>query len=124
MGAAAYFSRELPGKSLVVLEGRDNIGGTWDLSRYPGIRSDADLHTFGGLVLCGRSRSRQPIPSRDRPRRRRFARDGSSRRPGITGTTRVTRRMSRTCSTSCRVRGCRRSGCTIWPTLALAAGWR
>ena len=30
-----------------MLEGRDNIGGTWDLFRYPGIRSDSDLHTFG-----------------------------------------------------------------------------
>ncbi|MEV6387440.1 flavin-containing monooxygenase [Nocardia xishanensis] len=47
IGAATYISRELPGKSLAVLEGRDNIGGTWDLFRYPGIRSDSDLHTFG-----------------------------------------------------------------------------
>ncbi|MDP7704873.1 NAD(P)/FAD-dependent oxidoreductase [Mycobacterium sp. TY815] len=47
IGAATYFSRELPHKSLMVLEGRDNIGGTWDLFRYPGIRSDSDLHTFG-----------------------------------------------------------------------------
>lgn len=47
IGAAAYFSRELPGKSLIVLEGREDIGGTWDLFRYPGIRSDSDLHTFG-----------------------------------------------------------------------------
>jgi cation diffusion facilitator CzcD-associated flavoprotein CzcO len=47
LGAATYFTRELPDKSLVVLEGRDNIGGTWDLFRYPGIRSDSDLHTFG-----------------------------------------------------------------------------
>ncbi|ROQ35806.1 cation diffusion facilitator CzcD-associated flavoprotein CzcO [Streptomyces sp. PanSC19] len=47
IGAAAYFSRELIDKSLVVLEARDNIGGTWDLFRYPGIRSDSDLHTFG-----------------------------------------------------------------------------
>ncbi|MEU7005194.1 NAD(P)/FAD-dependent oxidoreductase [Streptomyces sp. NPDC046332] len=47
IGAATYFSRELPGKSLVVLEARDDIGGTWDLFRYPGIRSDSDLHTFG-----------------------------------------------------------------------------
>ena len=47
IGAATYFSRELPDKSLVVLEGRDNLGGTWDLFRYPGIRSDSDLHTFG-----------------------------------------------------------------------------
>ncbi|WP_026448944.1 flavin-containing monooxygenase [Actinopolyspora mortivallis] len=47
IGAATYFSRELPDKSLIVLEARDNIGGTWDLFRYPGIRSDSDLHTFG-----------------------------------------------------------------------------
>ncbi|MBT2263429.1 flavin-containing monooxygenase [Rhodococcus erythropolis] len=47
LGAATYFSRELPHKSLVVLEARGNIGGTWDLFRYPGIRSDSDLHTFG-----------------------------------------------------------------------------
>jgi monooxygenase len=47
IGAATYVSRELPGKSLVVLESRDAIGGTWDLFRYPGIRSDSDLHTFG-----------------------------------------------------------------------------
>jgi monooxygenase len=47
IGAATYFRRELPGKSLIVLERRDNIGGTWDLFRYPGIRSDSDLHTFG-----------------------------------------------------------------------------
>lgn len=47
IGAAVYFSRDLPGKRLAVLEERDNIGGTWDLFRYPGIRSDSDLHTFG-----------------------------------------------------------------------------
>lgn len=47
IGAASYIRRELPGKSVCVLEGRDSIGGTWDLFRYPGIRSDSDLHTFG-----------------------------------------------------------------------------
>ncbi|MFG3044874.1 flavin-containing monooxygenase [Streptomyces sp. NPDC048241] len=47
IGAAANFGRELPHKSLAVLEARDDIGGTWDLFRYPGIRSDSDLHTFG-----------------------------------------------------------------------------
>ena len=47
IGAATYVTRELPGKSIAVLEGRDDIGGTWDLFRYPGIRSDSDLHTFG-----------------------------------------------------------------------------
>lgn len=38
---------QLPGAKFTVLEARDNIGGTWDLFRYPGIRSDSDLHTFG-----------------------------------------------------------------------------
>lgn len=38
---------ELPTTSYTVLEGRTAIGGTWDLFRYPGIRSDSDLHTFG-----------------------------------------------------------------------------
>ena len=37
----------MPGKSYAVLEARDEIGGTWSLFRYPGIRSDSDLHTFG-----------------------------------------------------------------------------
>lgn len=47
IGAARYISTELPTKSFTVLEGRQNLGGTWDLFRYPGIRSDSDLHTFG-----------------------------------------------------------------------------
>lgn len=47
IGAAVHFDKELPGKSLTVLEARDSLGGTWDLFRYPGIRSDSDLHTFG-----------------------------------------------------------------------------
>src|SRR5689334_21204031 len=47
LGAAYYLQRELPGKSYAILEARGAIGGTWDLFRYPGIRSDSDLHTFG-----------------------------------------------------------------------------
>jgi len=47
IGAAAHLQDEQPGKSYAVLEARDAIGGTWDLFRYPGIRSDSDLHTFG-----------------------------------------------------------------------------
>jgi cation diffusion facilitator CzcD-associated flavoprotein CzcO len=46
IGAAAHLTREQPGKSYLILEGRAAIGGTWDLFRYPGIRSDSDLHTF------------------------------------------------------------------------------
>jgi monooxygenase len=47
IAAAYYLQRELPEKSFVVVDGRDAVGGTWDLFRYPGIRSDSDLHTFG-----------------------------------------------------------------------------
>jgi len=47
IGAAAHLRRGLPGKSFVILEGRDAIGGTWDLFRYPGIRSDSDMYTLG-----------------------------------------------------------------------------
>ena len=36
-----------PGKTYAILEGRDAIGGTWDLFRYPGVRSDSDMYTLG-----------------------------------------------------------------------------
>jgi cation diffusion facilitator CzcD-associated flavoprotein CzcO len=47
IGAACHLQRECPNKSFVILEGRDAMGGTWDLFRYPGIRSDSDMHTLG-----------------------------------------------------------------------------
>ena len=47
IGAAYYLQQRHPGRSYAILEARDTIGGTWDLFRYPGIRSDSDLHTFG-----------------------------------------------------------------------------
>ena len=47
IAAAHYLQRECPGRSFVILEGRDAIGGTWDLFRYPGIRSDSDMFTLG-----------------------------------------------------------------------------
>ncbi|QDQ96060.1 flavin-containing monooxygenase [Tomitella fengzijianii] len=47
IGAAYYLQREHPQRSYAVLEARGGTGGTWDLFRYPGIRSDSDLHTFG-----------------------------------------------------------------------------
>jgi cation diffusion facilitator CzcD-associated flavoprotein CzcO len=47
LGAACHLQRECPGKSYVILEARDAIGGTWNLFRYPGIRSDSDLYTYG-----------------------------------------------------------------------------
>ncbi|SEK58021.1 flavin-containing monooxygenase [Streptacidiphilus jiangxiensis] len=47
IGAGYYLQREHPGRSFAILEAREASGGTWDLFRYPGIRSDSDLHTFG-----------------------------------------------------------------------------
>lgn len=47
LGAACHLQRECPQKSFLLLEARDAIGGTWDLFRYPGIRSDSDLYTYG-----------------------------------------------------------------------------
>ena len=47
IGAGFHLRRKCPGKSFVILEGRDCIGGTWDLFRYPGIRSDSDMFTLG-----------------------------------------------------------------------------
>jgi monooxygenase len=47
IGAGRYLRTELPGRSFAILEARAASGGTWDLFRYPGIRSDSDLHTFG-----------------------------------------------------------------------------
>jgi cation diffusion facilitator CzcD-associated flavoprotein CzcO len=47
IGAAYYLQRAHPGRSYAILEARGATGGTWDLFRYPGIRSDSDLSTFG-----------------------------------------------------------------------------
>ena len=47
VGAAWYLQKEHPRRSYAILEARGATGGTWDLFRYPGIRSDSDLHTFG-----------------------------------------------------------------------------
>ena len=47
IGAGYHLQKHCPGKSYAVLEGRECIGGTWDLFRYPGIRSDSDMYTLG-----------------------------------------------------------------------------
>src|SRR2546423_6570281 len=47
IGAGYHPQHKSPGKSFAILEGRDCIGGTWDLFRYPGIRSDSDMFTLG-----------------------------------------------------------------------------
>jgi cation diffusion facilitator CzcD-associated flavoprotein CzcO len=47
IGAAYHLATRSPDRTFAILEGRDAIGGTWDLFRFPGIRSDSDLFTFG-----------------------------------------------------------------------------
>ncbi|GAA1089171.1 flavin-containing monooxygenase [Pseudonocardia alni] len=47
VGAATYLTNDFPDKKVLLLEGRDSIGGTWDLFRYPGIRSDDAVHHYG-----------------------------------------------------------------------------
>jgi cation diffusion facilitator CzcD-associated flavoprotein CzcO len=47
IGAAYHLQADCPNKTYAILEGREALGGTWDLFRYPGIRSDSDMHTLG-----------------------------------------------------------------------------
>ena len=47
VGAAVHLRRNLPGKRFAIIEAREAIGGTWDLFRYPGVRSDSDMSTLG-----------------------------------------------------------------------------
>ena len=47
ISATVHLARAFPQKKITMLERRENIGGTWDLFKYPGIRSDSDMHTLG-----------------------------------------------------------------------------
>ena len=47
IGAARHLQEAFPTRSYAILEAREELGGTWDLFRYPGIRSDSDMHTLG-----------------------------------------------------------------------------
>lgn len=47
IGAGVHLQTRCPDRSYVILEGRERIGGTWDLFRYPGVRSDSDMYTLG-----------------------------------------------------------------------------
>ncbi|MCX3058205.1 flavin-containing monooxygenase [Streptomyces beihaiensis] len=69
ISAARHVARALPGASLAILERRARVGGTWDLFRYPGIRSDSDMSTFGfgfrpwrdARILAGGAEIRQYV---------------------------------------------------------------
>ena len=47
IGAGVHLTQKSPDRSFLILEGRERLGGTWDLFRYPGIRSDSDMYTLG-----------------------------------------------------------------------------
>ncbi|HEY4067822.1 MAG TPA: NAD(P)/FAD-dependent oxidoreductase [Burkholderiaceae bacterium] len=47
IGAACHLARECPDRQVAILEGREDLGGTWSLFRYPGIRCDSDMYTLG-----------------------------------------------------------------------------
>ncbi len=47
VGAACHLQLNNPGKTYKIIESRERMGGTWDLFRYPGVRSDSDMHTLG-----------------------------------------------------------------------------
>ena len=47
IGQGCHMRKTCPDKSFAIIEGRSSLGGTWDLFRYPGIRSDSDMFTFG-----------------------------------------------------------------------------
>src|SRR5262245_17886768 len=47
VGGAYHLTKQCPGERFVVLESKESFGGTWLTHRYPGIRSDSDLYTFG-----------------------------------------------------------------------------
>ncbi len=56
IGAACHLAARCPAKTFAILESRQAIGGTWDLFRYPGIRSDSDMHTLGYAFAPWRAR--------------------------------------------------------------------
>jgi monooxygenase len=77
IGAGYHLQANCPRKTYAILEGREAIGGTWDLFRYPGIRSDSDMYTLGYSVQAvarGQGHRRRPVDPELCPRDRRRVR--------------------------------------------------
>lgn len=82
IGTACHVTAEFPDKTIALLERRERLGGTWDLFRYPGVRSDSDMFTFGYKFrpwrdvkvppTARRSGSTSPTPPRSSASTRRF----------------------------------------------------
>ena len=91
IGAACHLERRCPGRTYAILEAREAIGGTWDLFRYPGIRSDSDMYTLGySFRPWEEAKSIADGPSilhyvRDTARRRRDRASGSASTIASTG---------------------------------------
>ncbi|MEZ5997385.1 MAG: NAD(P)/FAD-dependent oxidoreductase [Hyphomonas sp.] len=66
IGAAVHLGKQCPGKTYRIFEQRSAIGGTWDLFRYPGIRSDSDMHTLGFNFKPGLTPRPSPTARRSR----------------------------------------------------------
>ena len=66
IGSAYHLTTQLPGTSFVILETQESFGGTWITHKYPGIRSDSDLHTFGYRFKPGSVRRLRP-PTKSSP---------------------------------------------------------
>ena len=64
IGAAWHLQHKCPGKSYAILEAREASGGTWDLFRYPGVRSNSDMYTLGYSSGRGRRPRRSPTGRR------------------------------------------------------------
>ena len=68
VGAGCRLQQSCPGKTFAILEARGSIGGTWDLFRFPGIRSDSDLYAYGYRFMPTRETSKPPIVAPHHPR--------------------------------------------------------
>ncbi|WUI09370.1 NAD(P)/FAD-dependent oxidoreductase [Micromonospora sp. NBC_00421] len=90
VGAACHLRRDCPDKTYAVVEARDAIGGTWDLFRYPGIRSDSDMFTLGYSFAPWTD----PKAIADGDAVRRYVRD-TARRYGVEEHIRFRHRVSR-----------------------------
>jgi len=88
IGAACHLKSECPGKSFAILEARAASGGTWDLFRYPGIRSDSDMFTLGYTFRPWQ----EPKAIADGPSILRYIRD-AAREQGIEDAIRYNRRV-------------------------------
>lgn len=64
IGMAVHLQMHCPDRSFAIVERRAQLGGTWDLFRYPGIRSDSDMHTLALSSSRGNMKNRSPTAPR------------------------------------------------------------